>query len=286
MSAEKLSQQLEQIVLKRISEDTLSLPLIPALATRLAELLRETDGVPKQSIQLFEHDALLAARAVRLAGPTASSNGKVTLGEVLNRMGAKTLRSLLADTAGQKLTLSRDPKIAEAIRKLWEHSVAVGTLARDVLALSGHADSEAAYLAGLLHDLGKPVVASLLLEVERQIVDLYNRPFIEVSEWLDVVTRIHRKVGIAIVEKWQLPEQMARCVRDCTEYDNADRNSLVNAVCFSNALAKKVGVYAGPIDAEDVDALVMIGRSLIGISDDVLKTLSKGLKERVSGLFT
>ena len=285
MSAEKLSQQLEQIVLKRIAEDSLVMPLIPSMATRVGELLREQEGPLKQSSQLLEQEPFLAARAVRMAGAAAAGGRKVTLGDVLNRLGAKTVRSILVEASGQKLTLSRDPKIADAIRKLWEHSVAVGTLARDVLALSGHADSEAAYLAGLLHDVGKPIIASLLLEVERQMTDLYNRPFIESAEWVEVVSRTHRKVGIALSEKWQLPEQVVRCVKDCTEYDNADRTSLVNAVCFANALAKKIGVYAGPIDADDVDALVMIGRSLIGISDDVLKTLSKGLKERISGLF-
>ncbi len=287
MSAEKLSQQLEQIILKRIAEDALVLPLMPSLAGRIGELLQDSDTALKQAGQLLEHDPLLAARAVRLAmAALPNGGGKVTLAEALSRIGAKTARSLLAEASGQKLTLSRDPRIAEAIRKLWEHSVAVGTLARDVLALSGHADSDAAYLAGLLHDIGKPIVASLLLEVERQMVDLYNRPFIDAIEWVEVVGRTHRKVGVALAEKWQLPEQVARCVRECTEYDNSDRNSLLNAVCFANALAKKVGVYAGAVDADDIDALVMIGRSLIGISDDVLKSLSKGLKERVSGLFS
>jgi hypothetical protein len=69
------------------------------------------------------------------------------------------------------------------------------------------------------------------------------------------------------------------------DYDNTDRTALVNAVCFANALAKTAGVYVGPVDADDVDAIVMIGRSLIGVNDDVLKTLLKSLKDRVEGLF-
>ena len=76
-----------------------------------------------------------------------------------------------------------------------------------------------------------------------------------------------------------------RCLQENLDYDNSDRTSLVNAVVFSNALAKKCGVYVGSVDAEDVDAIVMIGRSLIGVNDEVIKTLTKSLKDRVSGMY-
>ncbi len=83
-------------------------------------------------------------------------------------------------------------------------------------------------------------------------------------------------------ERWQLPESIAACLQPDLDYDNNDRTSLVNAVVFANALAKKCGVCVGRFDATDVDAIVMIGRSLIGVNDDVLRTLTKTLKDRVT----
>jgi HD-like signal output (HDOD) protein len=164
--------------------------------------------------------------------------------------------------------------------------VAVGTVARDLLALNGQSDaSESAYLAGLLHDVGKPVVATLLLEAERQTTELYNRSWIESGEWVEVVARTHRTVGRALSEKWQLPDAVSACIRDCSEYDNSDRASLVNVVCFANAIAKKSGVYAGAVDQGDVDAVIMIGRSLIGVNDELLRSLTKQIAERVAGLY-
>ncbi len=74
-------------------------------------------------------------------------------------------------------------------------------------------------------------------------------------------------------------------MRDSGEFDRENRQSIPNAVCFANALAKKSGVYAGAVDADDNDAIIMIGRSVIGISDDILRTLTKGLRERVAGLY-
>jgi hypothetical protein len=45
-------------------------------------------------------------------------------------------------------------------------------------------------------------------------------------------------------------------------------------------VAKQQGIYAGPVSTEDNDALVMIGRSLLGIDDETLTRLSSDLKEK------
>ncbi|BDG07989.1 HDOD domain-containing protein [Anaeromyxobacter paludicola] len=283
MSAEKLAAQLEQIVRKRIQEDSLVLPTLPSVVKRINEILQEPEVNLRRAAEVIEQDPVLAARALRAGG--TGPGKKATVPEALGRMGPRAVRALLADAAGLKMFVSRDAKIAGAARKLWEHSVAVGNMARDVSALSGYPDSPGAYVAGLLHDLGKYVVMAVLLELERQMTELYNQPWIEFEEWIDVVGRTHRAVGMALAERWQLPDAIAKCIRDSSEYDNSDRSALVNAVCFGNALAKKATLYSGPVDADDVDALVMIGRSLIGVSDDVLKSLTMGLRERVSGLF-
>jgi len=287
VSVDKLAQQLEAILTRRIESDQLILPTMPAVALKVQEVLKDPDAGMKEAAAALEKDPVLSARVLRMATSAAFAGGtrKVTLAEALARLGNKALKSLLVEAAAQKLFVSRNPQINEQLKVLWEHSVAVGVMARDVLALAGAADSESAYLAGLLHDVGKPVVATILLEVERQLTEVYQRNWIDSGEWIEVVGRVHRPVGVALAERWQLPPPIVACVRESTEYDKGDRLSLANAVCFANALAKKTGIYAGPHDEEDTDALVMIGRSLIGISDDVLRTLTKGLRERVTGLY-
>jgi len=287
MGVEKLTAELEGILIKRIAADQLFLPTLPATAARVLQVLQDKDAGMKEAAQLLDKDPVLAARALRMATSASFAAGtkKVTLPEALARLGTKALKGLLVEASAQKLFVSRNPQINEQLKALWEHSVAVATLARDVLALTGAGDSESAYLAGLLHDVGKPIVATVLLELERQLTEVYQRSWIDSGEWLAVIRGVHRRVGVVLAERWQLPAAIAICIRDAGEYEKADRHSLANAVCFANALAKKSGIYAGTVDADDNDALVMIGRSAIGISDEILRTLTKGLRERISGLF-
>ena len=287
MSLEKLAAELEGILTKKIQSDQLVLPTMPAVAVKVMEILRDPDAGMKEAAALMERDPVIAARTLRMATSAAFAGGgkKITLQEALARLGTKMLKTLLVEASAQKLFLSKNPQINDQLRALWEHSVAVGMLARDVLALTGAQDSDSAYLGGLLHDVGKPVVATVLLELERQLTDVYQRGWIDSGEWLEVIAKVHRPVAVVLAERWQLPGPIVLCIKEAGEYDQGNRQSLSNAVCFANALAKKSGIYAGPVDQEDNDALVMIGRSVIGISDDILRTLTKGLRERVTGLY-
>jgi putative nucleotidyltransferase with HDIG domain len=286
MSSEPIADWIESVVLKRIADDTLVLPALPGVTLRCIEILRPADFSFKQVALALEKEPALVARVLRVTTSAAvGGSPKLELTEALARLGAKNVRTILFEAAARKVFLSKDPEIAATARKTWEHSIAVATLARDIAALSGSKNSEAAYLGGLLHDIGKPVVAMMLLEAERQVVTVRSQKWIVASMWNEVVSRAHRKVGAAIAEKWKLAPEICRCIRDCSEYDNSDRSSIVNAVCLANALAKLHGCATGPIDEEDLKALVMIGRSLLGVSDEVLKKLAAELPERMTGLF-
>lgn len=284
---ERLARQVEELVLKRIGSDTLVLPTIPAVALKCLEVLRKPDFSFKEAAAVLEQDPVLTARVIRLATSAAfGAFGKSPgLSAALSRLGAKRVKSMMIEASASTVFVSRNARIAEAARRVWAHSVAVALLARDVSALTGSADSEGAYLAGLLHDIGKPIVAAILLEAERQIAELRNKPWIEGAEWTAVVGRTHRAVGVALNEKWEMPAEVTRCVKECSEFDPSNRTSIVNAVCFSNALAKANGFGVDDSGVDDAKALVMIGRSMLGIDNAVLIPLVAGLKPRLQAIY-
>jgi len=69
-------------------------------------------------------------------------------------------------------------------------------------------------------------------------------------------------------------------IQECADYDPGNRLSTGDAVPSANAVAKRLGIYAGVVNAEENDALVMVGRSLLGIDDEALTRLSSDLKEK------
>jgi putative nucleotidyltransferase with HDIG domain len=265
-------------VLERIANDRLTIPAPPSVAEKCLALLKESDVGMKQIGETLERDPLLAAQIVRAANSAAYAGRQaVTVQQAAARLGAQKLRTLVVELTARSLFQSRDPRISSACNSVWLHSRAVAVLARDFAALTGSPDADEAYLAGLLHDIGKPIIAGMLLEAERALSrdrDLWLEPKV----WLDAVQGTHRHVGIAVAERWRLSEGIARSIRDSSDYDVVDRKSVANYVCFANAVSKIERMAVGEVELEEVQALVMVGRSLLGVDEDLLKRVCTDLK--------
>ena len=151
--------------------------------------------------------------------------------------------------------------------------------------LLGGPDPNAAYLAGLLHDVGKPVVASLLLEAEKAITQGGKTAWFEESVWRKIVTESHRKVGVLLAKRWNLPAEVALTIENCTAYDRNLPRSCGNVVRLANALCKRAGLYVGSTSNVEIDQTIEAGQIILGLSADVVAAACKDVHARVGTMF-
>jgi hypothetical protein len=95
---------------------------------------------------------------------------------------------------------------------------------------------------------------------------------------MGIIQDVHRPVGIAVAKQWKLSPEVCKAIENCVEFDPVDRTCASNAVRFANALAKREGVYPGPVNAEEVETVLMIGRSMLGLDDDAVTALAQVLR--------
>ena len=283
--------KLTDIILKRLDSDNLLVPAMPAIAVQCMRLLEDANQTFKQVGDLVGKDPLLASRVLRLAN-SAAFPGKTpasTLEQAIPRMGTEGLKLALVHYSMYQAFSSRDARIQSAFRGIWEHSLAVALIAKEIaghMEGKGAVDAGVAYLAGLLHDVGKPVVAALLLEAEKlNSVHKSTVPWINHNVWKQVVDRSHRTIGVALARRWQLPAEISSAVEKCGRYEATLPQAYSNIVCLANAFAKQQGLYAGDIDAALVGEVVADGKRLLGLSDEVMTSLCAGLYSRVGTLF-
>jgi putative nucleotidyltransferase with HDIG domain len=279
--ARSVGTKLSEIVRSRLESNRLVLPTIPAVTLRCFELLRN----PRESLvsiaSALEADPLLVSHVMRLAnGAWAGASRVASLDQAVTRLGVQQLKSLLIKVAARPLFNSRDARIRMSFLGIWEHSVAVGIIARDlaVNAMQG-AMQEEAYLAGLLHDIGKPVLAGLLLEAERRLTPDPELRWLTADGWQQIVVESHRAVGVAVARHWRLPDTVAEAIERCDEYVTPSRR-IGNLVCLSNALAKREGFLVGE-PAATTDELIRSGCELLGIDAARLEQIVAGLSARV-----
>jgi putative nucleotidyltransferase with HDIG domain len=278
---EKLTGQLTQIVLSRLEEGRLIVPSPPMIVSKCLAILKSPDYQAKKLVAQIELDPVLVAMILREASAASHGNALKTLEPAIARIGADKLKSLVMTYAAHELFESYDAKIKAANRKIWEHSVACALLARDLAAFSGSSETDTCYLAGLLHDVGKPVAAGMMLEAERKF-GTAKTGWMDHAMWTQAVSQIHRKLGVAVSTHWNLAPEVTAAIRDCSDYDASERGCAANVVRLANAIAKREGFATEPVNMDDVEAMIMVGRSMLGIDGDVIGRLASGLKARVA----
>jgi putative nucleotidyltransferase with HDIG domain len=286
----KVGGKLREIIARRIAHNRLAVPSMPAVAVRCLDLLRNKDAKFSDLASTVEKDPLIASRLLKVVNsPMYGGREPITsLENAISRLGMKPFRTIMIELAAREVFVSKSQRIRQMFRGIWEHCLAVGMLARDVAQrLPGAADADACYLAGLFHDVGKPVVGALLLEAERSLIDEVNEPFMTDTLWLKVINDSHRDVGASLSAQWNLPPAVTRAIARVHAYEeSAGRASCTNIVRYANALTKQQGIYVGSIDADETAAIVADGRRILKVDEATETLLVNGLGARVQTMTT
>lgn len=261
-------------ILERIENNTLALPSMPVAVARCMALLRENDFSLRQAAQVIEKDPLLAARVLSVSN-SATFGGLAQVRNVVQaatRLGANSLRVVLFEVMASHVFVSVDPQIRQSCNALWQHSRAVASTARQLALMVAAGDPGEAYLAGLLHDIGKPIIASLLVKAENRLLGTRTDVWLDPDTWMAVVQAGHRPVGVALARKWMLPETVVSTVANCSMYDDAPC-SIVNCVRLANALAKDAGIYTGNYDPVELADVILAGQTALGLTSEDIDDL-------------
>ncbi|MDP1825861.1 MAG: HDOD domain-containing protein [Archangium sp.] len=284
LQAIALASKLKDIISKRLQSDTLRLPSLPEVAMKAIELCSNPDVRFAAIAAHLEKDPFISSRLLRVANSPVFGGmvRATTMESAVARLGIKQLLGLLQELAAEQVFSSKDATIRNAFRGIWEHCLGVAHLARDLATELKTLDPNTAYLAGLFHDIGKPVVAALLLEVER---GASSQSFVSGGVWQRAIEECHRDVGSIIAFRWFLPREVAAAVASLESYDyRRGRASCVNVVRVANALCQREGLDVRAVDPAIVARVIVQGRQLLRLTDEQLEHAVSGIASRVQAL--
>jgi putative nucleotidyltransferase with HDIG domain len=209
-------ERLEQSLVQKIETGEIELPLLPQAASQVMALASDPAADAAKLSALIHQDQALAAHVLRIANSSAymPRSPVVSLQHAVAMLGI-TLLSEIAFTTSLKSGAFKVPGHEEDVKRLWRHSLASGAFAKEVARMR-RVNVESAYLCGLLHEIGKPVVlqtATALTQAQRLTVENSI-----LSGWID---GYHSRVGTLIAEKWGLPKQVATAIQYYDDYDHA-----------------------------------------------------------------
>ena len=192
------------------------LPSPPEIYFRVVRELQSPDSTLDAVGELIAKDPSMSAKLLRVANSAAFGlQYQVTTPlEALQVLGTETTKSLLllAHSFSYFENLnSRD----FSVERLWRHSLSVGRLA-EALARAEQAEAKVvseSFTAGLLHDLGKLVLAANLPEDYSRAVRLARTESLSgCAAEEQVIGASHAEVGAALLGVWGLPLDIVEAV--------------------------------------------------------------------------
>jgi putative nucleotidyltransferase with HDIG domain len=200
---------------KRYLDGVASLPPAPTLVTELLTLFREPDRDVDQVVQLIRYEPALTAQILRMCNSAyfASEQPPGDIFEAVSRLGFYQVYCLVVSIFGARTKAMEGADKGVNVEELWRHSVAVAVSASVVEEEAGQAKA-AAFTAGLLHDIGKLVLAS----VEREPYAGLIQKAKDQGVLLGTLERCalgtdHAALGGELMSRWNLPPDVVAAVR-------------------------------------------------------------------------
>ena len=240
-----------------------SLPAIPDLYVRIAEEMASPEPDLRRVAALVEQDVGVTATLMRVVNSSffgfydkVSSPGRAVV-----LLGVEALKGLVLGNSLLRALHCESLK-GYSVDKLWEHSLQVGYFAKAIAALEGKGDEfvEDCFISGMLHDVGKLVLATEMPERYKTVLDTLQEEGgpVLAAEGLEFGVT-HAEVGAYLLGLWGFKARVVEAVHGhhapsiCTE-----DCSVTLVVHAANVLQHELRQYSGyayaPLDEIQLEA--------------------------------
>jgi len=257
-----------QTFLANLMEKSPELPFEPSLLPELFAATSENytkniDGISK----LVERSSGLASRILRLANSAyyGMQTEVSSISHAIRLLGLNEVRNIILQLGGASIASKIPLPKGFPFHTLWEHQLFTANIARGVATAIPLADKSISpddlYAAGLLHDMGKTMLAAYCPEDWLAINDLAtceNIPFdqAETSYWgID-----HAVVGARLLTFWGIPDRLTELINwhHQPHYARPENLAPTRMLAASNMLAHTVGAE-GALSTVDMPEIVTSG---------------------------
>ncbi len=210
MEAETNQQALD---LKALSERTGDLPPMPAVAIEALQLTKDVNTSARQLQAVIARDQALSARILRIVNSAmfGLSREVSTVSHAVAVLGMESLRSILMAAAVQQVFQNGVARSQDLSAKLLaDHSWGAALAARIISRRTGYENHEEAFLCGLMHDIGKPVLQKNFANPYMGIIsEAYEGSTNFHEREMQLFGFSHAHVGALLSEKWNFPPQLS-----------------------------------------------------------------------------
>lgn len=226
----------------------------------LSELVHAEQSFTSQIAEIIRRDPNLTSRLLKLVNSVYFGLSKrvTNIEDAIFYLGLKQIRELaLATPVIEDFNRMNNGNDQVDWRMLWQHSIGTAIVTREIACIANvHFDDDTDYIAGLVHNVGHIVKASLFPEEFAELLSRsYPTMLAECEAETDRIGWNHAEMGAYYLRKHQLSEEVVDAVNHhhCPE-DSADNTRLSAAIQLADHLVRTTEIVGiERIDTSDAE---------------------------------
>jgi putative nucleotidyltransferase with HDIG domain len=262
--------------LENIIQTAGDLPAMPVVATKVMQLVEDENVTAAELAKIVASDPAVAARIMKISNSPlyGCQRQNQTLPGAIMLMGFNTLKSLVV--AAYLKDVFKPIGLTE--KMLWEHSFGAALAARIIASDIREINPEEAFLAGLLHDIGKLIMLNHDRDKFHTVIEqCFNEGTCFEDAEKQVYPYTHAELGGCVLEKWNFPDVLVKAVTQhhtfaCSDPEEHYQQTMTAVTNLANLFCIKLGIGEREPRTEIVLADIMASKQL-NLDDDRLTFL-------------
>jgi putative nucleotidyltransferase with HDIG domain len=241
--------------LETLLEQSEELPSLPEIYTRVSELIESDNSTARQIGEAVQTDASLTSRVLKMINSAyyGLPNEVTSIAQAISYLGHQELKQILLGSvlAG---VFNELKSVNFPLLDFWTHSIKTAIIARHLAMQNINIiDHEAFFTAGLLHDIGRLVIANAAPDALADIDDIVSTTGIDILQVeTDQLGITHTEVGAALMKKWRMPSLLIQCVQRHHEVNHIGPFAIDTSIVY---LANQLSKLELIVDIEDDEEL-------------------------------
>lgn len=275
--------------LVKVLDGIRDLPTLPTSYFKISKLLQDVNTPSQEVCRVLESDQAIASKVLRLVNSSffGFSRRVTQMSQAVRLLGYTTIRNAVLAISVFDSFPSKTSKAFDR-RAFWLHTIASAILARQLARRLKIGQEEDAFVAGILHDVGRLVLDQCLPEPFGKIVtfvQVNNVSMLEAER--QVLGATHSEIGEYLLDKWRLPTALVEAVALHHTPSNIRSNpQLVSVIHIADHLSRRFQVGNGGdplvppiqefvygelgISAEELEGVVPKLQEELAASEDVM----------------
>ena len=270
---------LESLTTELSSKDLL-FPTSLSVTLKIRQALNDPDAPTEKVARIMGAEPVLSAQILRVANSAAYSNGAAATSDLrvaVIRLGFGMVRNVALAVGMKQLVQTKSSAESPALLNgLWNRSIRVAALSFVMAKKLTRLHPDTAMIAGLLHDVGK----FYILARARSFAEVYAD---QAALW-NVIDRWHLSIGAAILETWEVAEEIRAAVLEHRDLERTHRGppDLTDVVVAANILDAHHHIDREPlIHWDDLPPALV----LLGLNKEAVDALMVDAKEELDLIF-